>query len=359
MRHILFKLALFFLLVFIPYTGLAQEETISYQFGPSLEIGREELIFGIIAGVCEDDEGNFYVLDRAEHKVFKFSQDGKFLVKFGSRGEGPGDFRGPNRITYTAEKNIVVCDDMYFVSFFQTDGSFIKRIEISGRLAPGYIGEDRFYGWVWLPEGQQQVVVDGKNDVIHTFHTISRDSFSVSAPDSSGRLVMFNYGKDEFAPSFIFSHNKNYAALGISIDYDILILNNEGEIYSHIQRDIKPDKFSKNETEYFSDDLKALAKKRGWPDKVVKDLEKIIPDEKTFFNQVLLSGDYVYVFRIAHDITKEDDIVPVDIFTLQGQFIGTADMDGLPIYISKKKIYFVRSENDGTVYLVIKKYEKN
>lgn len=359
MRHILFKLALFFLLVFIPYTGLAQEETISYQFGPSLEIGREELIFGIIAGVCEDDEGNFYVLDRAEHKVFKFSQDGKFLVKFGSRGEGPGDFRGPNRITYTAEKNIVVCDDMYFVSFFQTDGSFIKRIEISGRLAPGYIGEDRFYGWVWLPEGQQQVVVDGKNDVIHTFHTISRDSFSVSAPDSSGRLVMFNYGKDEFAPSFIFSHNKNYAALGISIDYDILILNNEGEIYSHIQRDIKPDKFSKKETEYFSDDLKALAKKRGWPDKVVKDLEKIIPDEKTFFNQVLLSGDYVYVFRIAHDITKEDDIVPVDIFTLQGQFIGTADMDGLPIYISKKKIYFVRSENDGTVYLVIKKYEKN
>jgi len=358
MRYIQIKLSLFFLLVFFLNTGLTQEETISFQFGPSLEIGREELTFGIIAGVSEDENGNFYVLDRAEHRVYKFSPEGKLLLKFGNRGEGPGDFRGPNRITYTAEKNIVVCDDMYFISFFQTDGSFIKRIEINGRLAPGYIGEDRFYGWVWQPEGQQQVVVDGKNEVLHTFHTISMDSFSVSAPDSSGRLVMFNYGKDEFSPSFVFIHDKNYAALGISINYDILILNNKGEIYSHIQQDIKPDKFSKKEKEYFSEDLKALAKKRGWPDKVVKDLEKIIPDEKTFFNQVLLSGDYVYVFRIAHDITKKDEPVPVDIFTLQGKFIGSTELENVPIYISKKNMYFVRSDEDGTVFLVIKKYEK-
>jgi len=358
MRKIHIQLLFIILLVFLIHTGLAQEEIISIQFGPSLEIGREELTFGIIAGVCEDEEGNFYVLDRAEHKVYKFSPEGKLLLKFGNRGEGPGDFRGPNRISYTEEKNIVVCDDMYFISFFQTDGSFIKRIEINGRLAPGYIGEDRFYGWVWLPEGQQQVMVDGKNEVVHTFHKIAKDSFSVSAPDSSGRQVMFNYGKNEFSPSFIFTHNKNYTALGISSEYNILILNNAGKIQSHIQRDIKPEKFSKKEMEYFSEDLKNLAKKRGWPDKVVRDLEKIIPDEKTFFDHVLLSGDHVFVFRIPHDITKEDAPVPVDVFTLQGQFFGSTELEGAPIHVSSKNMYFIRSEEDGTVYLVKKQYEK-
>lgn len=358
MRRVRFKLALVFLPVILSFTVFGREEIISIQFGPSLEIGREKLFFGVIAGVCEDDRGDFYVLDRAEHKVYKFSADGKLLLKFGNRGEGPGDFRGPNRISYTAEKNIVVSDDMYFISFFQTDGNFIKRIEINGRLAPGYIGEDRFYGWVWLPEGQQQVMVDGKNEVIHTFHTISRDSFSVSAPDSSGRQVMFNYGKDEFSPSFIFTHNKNYVALGISKEYDILILNNEGEIHSRIQRDIKPDKFSKKEKEFFSKDLKALAKKRGWPDRVVKDLEKIIPEEKTFFDHVLLSRDHVFVLRIPHDITKEDAPVPVDVFTPQGKFLGSTELEGAPIHISNKNMYFIRSEADGTVYLVKKQYEK-
>lgn len=359
MRYVRFKLVLVFFLAILPYTSFAQEEIISIQFGPSLEIGREELTFGIIAGVCEDEKGNFYVLDRTEHRVYKFSPEGKLLLQFGNRGEGPGDFRGPNRITCTEEKNIVICDEMYFISFFHIDGSFIKRIEINGRLAPGYIGEDRFYGWVWVPEGQQQVMVDGSNEVIHKFHTILRDSFSVSAPDSSGRLVMFNYGKDEFSPSFIFTHNNNYAALGISSEYDILILNNEGEIYSRIQRDIKPDKFSKKEKEYYRDDLKALAKKRGWPDKVVKDLEKIIPDEKTFFDQVLLSGDHVFVFRIPHDITLDKALVPVDIFTPQGDFLGSTELESTPVHISEKNIYFVLSDEDGNVYLVQRKYAIN
>jgi len=357
MRKIHIKLLFYFSLVFLVCIGLAQEKHISIQFGPSLEIGREELFFGVIAGVCEDDRGDFYVLDRVEHKVYKFSPDGKLLLKFGNRGEGPGDFRSPNRIAYTAEKNIIVSDDMYFISFFQTDGNFIKRIEINGRLAPGYIGEDRFYGWVWLPDGQQQVMVDGKNEEVRTFHTITRDSFSVSAPDSSGRQVMFNYGKDEFAPSFIFTHNNNYSALGISQEYDILILNDQGTIHSRIQRDLKPDKFSKKEKEYFSEDLKALAKKRGWPDKVVKDLEKIIPDEKNYFNLVLLSEDNVFVFRIPDDITKEDAPVPVDVFTLQGTFLGSTALEDAPIHISIKNMYFIQSEADGTVCLVKKQYE--
>lgn len=355
MRKIHINLLFYFLLVCI---GLAQEKIISIQFGPSLEIGREKLFFGVIAGVCEDDRGDFFVLDRAEHKVYKFSPEGKLLLNFGNRGEGPGDFRMPNRISYIDDKQIVVCDDMYFISFFQADGSFRKRIEINGRLAPGYIGEDRFYGWVWLPEGQQQVVVDGKNEAIRSFHTIARDSFSVSAPDSSGRLVMFNYGKDEFTPAFIFTHHKNHSALGISKEYDILILNNKGEIHSRIQRDIKPDIFSKKEKEYFREDLKTLAKKRGWPDRVVKDLEKIIPDEKNYFDHVLLSEEHVFVLRIPHDITKEDAPVPVDVFTLKGKFLGSTELENAPIHISNKNMYFVRSEEDGTVYLVKKQYEK-
>lgn len=357
MRYVRFKLVLVFLLIFLSYKGFALEETVSIHFGPSLEIGREDFFFGTIDGVCEDEKGNFYVLDRAEHKVSKFSRDGKLLLKFGNRGEGPGDFREPNRISYTAEKNIVVCDDMYFISFFHTDGSFIKRIQLNGKLAPAYIGEDRFYGWVWLPEGQKQVVVDGKNEVIQTFHSIAKDSFSVSIPDSSGRQVMFNYSRYEFVPIFIFTHHQKFSALGISNEYNILILNNEGKIHSRIQRDINPDKFSKKERESLEEDIEAFAKKRGWPDRVARDLKKIIPDTKNYFHFVLLSKSHVFVFRIPSDITKEERSVPVDIFTLQGHFLGRTGLENSPIHISSSNMYFDRSEKDGNVYLVKRNYE--
>ncbi len=58
-----------------------------------VELGRENLMFQNIESICEDLEENFYVLDSKAFKVYKFSPKGKLLLSFGSRGEGPGEFR--------------------------------------------------------------------------------------------------------------------------------------------------------------------------------------------------------------------------------------------------------------------------
>jgi hypothetical protein len=55
--------------------SMGQEKTVKIRLGTGVEIGRKEPQFGSIASVCEDDQANFYVLDRLEHKVFKFSPD--------------------------------------------------------------------------------------------------------------------------------------------------------------------------------------------------------------------------------------------------------------------------------------------
>jgi hypothetical protein len=201
-----------------------------------------------------------------------------------------------------------VADDMYHISFFQPDGIFIKRLQLSNRLDIGFIGQYRFYAWIWRPEDKQQVMLDRENNIIKTFNGVAKGLFSVSAPDSSGRAVMFNYAPDEYAPSLLYAHSGNFTAIAISNTYEILILDNKGNISKKILRNIKPEKIGKKEK------------------------------------------------RIKPDITQEETPYPVDIFSLQGSFLGTARFMEKPIFISGENMYFINSDKEGNLYLVRKSY---
>jgi len=324
---------------------------IELRINKSLELGKKDLMFASLASVCEDSDSNFYVLDRMEHKVFKFSPEGELIQTFGQKGQGPGDFQNPHLLAYTPNGQLVVADEMHNLSFLSEEGDFIERIHLDGRLAVSLIGEDRFYAWIWQQDSQMQVMVDRQNNILKYFFQVPISAFSVSAPDESGRLVMFNFSRDEFAPSLEFSHFGRYSAVGIGDRYDILILDDKGETTSHIRRDVRHDSFSKKEKKYFENDIKKLAKGRGWPKNVVRNLVKKIPDKKIFFDQVLLTEKYVFVFRIKKDITEEASPVAVDVFSIKGEFLGVAHMPDKPLHIAENHVYFVCSDKEDNLFL--------
>jgi hypothetical protein len=342
-------LSLWILTLIINVAGASNE--IQLQVEKTLEIGKKDLTFASIASVCEEPDSNLYVLDRMEHKIFKFSPEGELIQTFGQKGQGPGDFQNPHLLAFTTKGQLVVADEMYNLTFLSEEGHFIERIHLDGRLAVSFIGENRFYGWVWEQDHRSQVMVDGQNNILKKFFQVPVGAFSVSAPDESGRLVMFNYFREEFAPSLHFAHFRSRTAVGIGDRYDILILDGTGETVGRIHREIQPESFSKKEKAYFKKDIEEFAKERGWPRSVVRNLLKKIPDKKIFFDQVLLTEKYVFVFRIKKDITDEDGPVSVDIFSIIGEFIGTVQMPRKPLHISEKHMYFVRSDEYDNLFL--------
>ncbi len=54
--------------------------------------GPEETQFGRITALALDDGGSVYVGDGQNYEVRKFDRNGEFQVRFGGRGEGPGEF---------------------------------------------------------------------------------------------------------------------------------------------------------------------------------------------------------------------------------------------------------------------------
>jgi len=333
------------------------EKILHLRLSRLLEIGKDNLMFASIASICEDDDSNFYVLDKKEHKVFKFSPEGKLILTFGRKGQGPGDFMQPNRISCSEKGQLVIANELYDVSFLKRDGTFLRRVHLNGRIAPCYIGDGLFYSWIWMPEDKRQVIVDDDNTILKTFFKVARDSFSVTAPDSSGRLVMFNYAPDVYAPTLLFAHSKNYSALAVSNRYEINILNNKGETVTTVQRNIQPDDIKRGEKKYFVKDINEIEEKRKWPTSVIRKIIKNIPKKKNYFDRVLLSEKHIFVFRIRKDISNELVSIPVDIFSLDGQYLGTASIDKKPLFISEKYMYFVQSDDQGNLYLLKMSYQ--
>ena len=240
---------------------------------------------------------------------------------------------------------------MYNLTFLNEEGGFIQRVHLDGRLEVGFIGEDRFYGWSWGEDNRYQVMVDKKNNVVKNFFQVLKSAFSASVPDESGRNVMFNYSRSEFAPSLQFAHSGRYSSVGIGDEYDISILDENGENRSRLRRETQPDRFSKEEKKFFEEDIRALGKERGWPRSIVRDLVKKIPDKKIFFDHVLMTEELVFVFRIKSDITEEGGPFPVDVFSVKGDFLGETYLPRRPLHISRGHVYFVRTDEQDNIFL--------
>ena len=57
-----------------------------------------------------DASGNVYVADMVNDRIQKFTSEGTFLAKWGSQGNGDGQFRIPSGVAVDASGNVYVAD---------------------------------------------------------------------------------------------------------------------------------------------------------------------------------------------------------------------------------------------------------
>jgi len=87
--------------------------------------GDENYIFGSINDVEVDSRGNIYVLDGKMTRIVKFNRDGRFILRFGKKGQGPGEFVFPESIVLDSDRKIYVLGSRK-VLIFEENGKFIK-----------------------------------------------------------------------------------------------------------------------------------------------------------------------------------------------------------------------------------------
>jgi DNA-binding beta-propeller fold protein YncE len=85
--------------------------------------------FNLPTDVAFAPDGDFYVTDGyAGARVVKFSHDGKYLLEWGSRGTGPGQFELPHNVVVDAQGRVYVNDrETRRIEVFDSNGQFPKQ----------------------------------------------------------------------------------------------------------------------------------------------------------------------------------------------------------------------------------------
>ncbi len=83
------------------------------------------------ARAAVDGQGNLYVLGQFNNAVFKYSPEGKYLSRFGSEGDDPGQFRAAEDIALDGQGRVYV-SDFKGVQIFDASGRYLGLIKVAG-----------------------------------------------------------------------------------------------------------------------------------------------------------------------------------------------------------------------------------
>lgn len=79
-----------------------------------------------------NNKNEIIVTDFHNHSVKVYNADGEFLFKFGSHGEGNGQFNAPTGVAVDTNGNIIVADwGNSRIQVFDSTGSFLSYINTS------------------------------------------------------------------------------------------------------------------------------------------------------------------------------------------------------------------------------------
>jgi peptidylamidoglycolate lyase len=91
--------------------------------------GNDSTHFNLPTDVAIANDGSFYVSDGyGNSRVVKFSAEGKFLFQWGTKGSKPGEFNIPHAISLDKKGNVYVADrENKRIQMFDASGKFLKE----------------------------------------------------------------------------------------------------------------------------------------------------------------------------------------------------------------------------------------
>jgi DNA-binding beta-propeller fold protein YncE len=115
------------------------------QLGTKGMPGSDTQHFNLPTDVGFAPNGDFYISDGyGGARVVKFSKDGKFLLEFGKRGNGPGEFALPHNVVVDAQGRVYVSDrENQRVEVFDAVGKFLSQWAGTGRYSAMAITKDQ------------------------------------------------------------------------------------------------------------------------------------------------------------------------------------------------------------------------
>jgi len=107
--------------------------------------GTSQSTFNLPTDVAFASNGDLYVSDGyGSARVVKFSRDGKYILEWGTRGKGTGQFGLPHNVVVDAQGKVYVTDrDNQRVEVFDANGKFLSQWTDTGGVSGLFMTKDQ------------------------------------------------------------------------------------------------------------------------------------------------------------------------------------------------------------------------
>jgi hypothetical protein len=302
--------------------------------------GADEYVFGEIVGVGVAPDGRIYVADGQANEVRVFRPDGTFAFRFGREGEGPGEFRAIDALTFAPDGAVVVRDPRGFrITVFEPDG----RYRSSYRLQRPFM---QFSGTTTMTVDDRGRLFD---QLQFSAGPTSEDTLGVAVYSPDGEvadsLVLFAY-----RPRNIVITRDGQAVLGIGIPFaarpamavardgttafgigdslHFTVVDERGDTLRIVARDIEPVAVSAVER----DSALAGMRKTAEDNAGVRQLPDFdFPARKPAYTHIVADATGHWWVGSGRTWGRAPEHAGYDVFEKGGRYMGTVDVPSLRI----------------------------
>ncbi len=269
-----------------------------------------ELGIADIRGFAVDSEGNLYVsVFKAEFCIYKFDRDGKFLLSFGRKGQGPGELMIARGLSVN-EKNEILTYDVSKQNYliFDNSGHLLKEISLPYRISSisslvnGHFLLSKFSGQRRSPFYYKVLLIlcDSQFNEIKVIEELK-------IPNGPGA----SYWEDSKGRIYVGSEER---------DYGIWVYDLKGNLIRKIQKEYRPVKIPDETRTGWRKAYEKLTQQTGTQEEF--EVPDFWPPYFTFFND---NEGHLFVRTFEEDEKKGEFIH--DVFSPEGVFIGRINLN--------------------------------
>lgn len=319
----------------------------------------ENLAFNMPGDIVEDGHGNIFVPDSRDCRIVKFDKDGKFLVSFGRKGQGPGEFSSISSLDIDSAGNLYAVDSTQRkIQVLSGDGKEIRTV----RFLKGYVNGFRLLGnGLYLiresipgprPAEPKTLlkIIDEKEAVKNEF-CLPVD-YGETVTNQVGNSLYFTVGQDgSLAVAFIYQNRiEKYSQDGKLIWKADRPLNFETKVIEKgkFEATAEMTRYTGPKMNFCSKGIAADAAGRIW---VVTFRRQIKPEEIIRIS-TSAGPSGVSVKKTGNTDLRTTDMYELEVFNPDGVLLGAIPVshfiDGIWIY--KDRLYLLDRDRGVTYY---------
>lgn len=304
--------------------------------------------YQFIEGMYVDYRGNVYIPNISRVRIDKYSPEGKFLLSFGRKGEGPGEFKYVPSFAVNTDGMVYAIDITRKISIFNPDGTFLKYDQLPGfqkgiPFMPRFSPKNQLvFSLYMLEENRSQ-----KPFPYVEIYLLTRKKRAILLfKDKSKANTMHLFA---LKPFLNFNSHYDFDTRGniyISdpVFYKVYVFNTEGKKIREFSRECKREKITEKDLEVTSPEIK---KEIGdFLNMAKKEISKLSGDSKylpCIFN-INVDRGKIYLWRP----TRVKGKFIVDIYTTDFKYLGkrafyntTGNINNNTTFISNGFLYIL------------------